>query len=90
MLRLTGCLDMTIAVDWDVKPQAKQLGSVVLMIDHQYLNALFKFSFSHAIPFCFIMTNSTDSDEIHFVASYLCLYCCCHDNLRDSWEKLGV
>ena len=24
MVRLTDCFDMTIAVDWDVKPQAKQ------------------------------------------------------------------
>ena len=94
MVRLTGCLDMTIAVDSDVKPLAKQLGSVVLMIDYQYLNALFKFSFSHSEPFSFIMTNSTDSDEIRFVASYLGLYRCCHDTLRGSgwgvWYSLFI
>ena len=28
MVRLTDCLDMTIAVDWDMKPQTKQTNSV--------------------------------------------------------------
>ena len=38
MVRLTDHLDMTIAADWDVKPQTKQKSEV--KISHQCLNIL--------------------------------------------------
>ena len=31
MVRLTGGLDMTIVVDWDVKPQTEQTNYIVLV-----------------------------------------------------------
>ena len=33
VVRITDCLDMTIAVDWDVKPQAKPNGTLTNSVD---------------------------------------------------------
>ena len=68
MVRLTDLLDMTVAVDWDVKPQTKETKLFVIKMLSAYMSVAYK----SALQTTFIMeANNTNPDQ----QSDLGLYC---------------
>ena len=60
MVRLTDCLDMTIVVDWDVKPQMKQtnITGFLVLEDHIHQTSYLRKSMDSVVAWCIRQVSS--------------------------------
>ena len=92
MVRLNDSLNITIAVDWDVKPQTKQKTNGLIGFSHTGLVLLHCFKGSHVrisnYVFRIIVANRVDHDEYCVLLDFIMVFTVCQDNPTTSLHLL--